>query len=131
MRLIKYSYTTTTREADSDDSWDRDDTATTWAVEGLKWEEGDAFAIGDVLYATYVIYSTGDSFGHDEDHYCKLICVNKDKDIAYKNRDRVGSADNYRFYVEEDNGEQLDCYASWNGYFESLSSVITEELVVE
>jgi hypothetical protein len=70
-----------TREA-TEPEWDRDDTDSSWSfnhVEVVTEKDSWDFAVpfdvkvGDTVYVVAAIYSTGDSFGHDDRYYCEYI----------------------------------------------------------
>ena len=83
LKVCYDEYCEVTREAVRDE-WDRDDTASTWSVGGLRLTEdypdvSACFPIkaGDIVYLLYVVYSTGDSFGHSEDGSISFVDVFK------------------------------------------------------
>jgi len=80
------SYCEATSEADPDDEWSRESTSTTHTVSGLKLTEGKDFDVVGAFvphdddgpyHLVSVVYSTGDSFGHDESRYIEFIQVFK------------------------------------------------------
>ena len=133
------SHVTTTRERDTDDSWDRGSTSTTWYVNSIalprKLEneyksggprdtidyEGEV-NLGDEMYLLYAVYSTGDSFGHDADGMIDFISVHKDPAVAQYNHDQLNGASG-TVKLKSDDGTEWNYYVPWNGYFESLSYI--------
>lgn len=129
------SYTDQIREPDPEDRWDSGESNTSWNVVGLSLENkdshqalpvDDSIKIGDVLYAVYVIYSTGDSFGHYGGSDIELISVHKNKELAQKNKIAIEEDKP----VVLDNGETLKLYRSWDCYFNSLDSANMKGFVV-
>lgn len=129
-----------TREARSDDEWDRDDTATDWNFrnvyivdENSSWDLVLPFDVkqGDDVWVVAAVYSTGDSFGHDRGYCVEYIDGFLDK---HKARDcaRAIEATQKSFddrtdkeakWIREDGTEGKLDYVPWNGYFESLDEV--------
>ena len=123
-----------TRERNPDDQWDRDDTRSEHTMQYISIaKEGDWNTItypgevkpGDKVYLLFAVYSTGDSFGHDEDRSVELISVHKDLNCAkynYKMLEGVNK-DSYSAQVElsQDNGTTWKMNPPWCGYFERLS----------
>lgn len=148
LNVITNSYENTTREASTDDRWDRGNTHTSWSVNGLRLvdqEYSDVTADfevkeGDTVYLVYAIYSTGDSFGHDENSRIEYITVHKDRSIAEaneralngktSNQDKNGKYD-WSINLQTDSGIVIPYFVPWLGYFESLSGVHVESFVVE
>jgi len=139
--LNTYSHSISTRDADTDDEWDRGDTHTSWTF-------GDAYVSddkkygeyievdfdvkrGDTVYLIGVIWSDGDSFGHDDCSRFELFAAYKDKDKALEavkilEDTSTGSWDKK---IKLPDGYELT-YIPWNGYFESLDSVELFERVI-
>ena len=123
-----------TRERNPDDQWDRDDTRSEHTMQFISIaREGSWNTIsypgevkpGDKVYLLFAVYSTGDSFGHDEDRSVELISVHKDLNCAkynYKVLEGVDK-DNYASSVvlSQDDGSTWKMSPPWCGYFESLS----------
>jgi hypothetical protein len=116
-----------TSEADSTDPWDRPNTCSDWTVHGAKLADDRGYKnvpypgdlkSGDEVYVLYAVYSTGDSFGHDENGCIEFISVHKDANLAFKNKNNL---QNGKHVVEHDDGTIENIYAPWGGYFESLS----------
>jgi hypothetical protein len=132
-----------TRRAERDE-WDRDDTHTSWVVYGLAFSEyGDLHVSGPVqsgdgFHVIYAIYSTGDSFGHDSCGQIEAIMAHRNRDIAEENarrlREPIPQKSNFgemTVNLLTDEGEEVPYHRPWLGYFESLESLIVEELGVE
>lgn len=110
---------------------------------------------GDDVYLVYVIYSTGDSFGHDTDSSIVFIDVFQNKEKAeataqlirkhadwyleknarwarldQKKKDQPSFKDSYSLEYIRENGKKNTLSTSWNGYFESLSSVVVEKFTI-
>lgn len=132
-----------TREASSDDSWDRGDTSTSWYVQGATMRENDRSSYysaeyegdlkpGDIVHLLYVVYSTGDSFGHDHNAQFDFVGVYKNHDVAAANRAELEKFSDRNFSYEDggnnaklktDDGQEYDYYVPWLGYFESLGYI--------
>ena len=91
-----------TRERNPDDQWDRDDTRSEHTMQFISIaREGSWNTIsypgevkpGDKVYLLFAVYSTGDSFGHDEDRSVELISVHKDLNYAKYNYKLLEGAD--------------------------------------
>lgn len=150
LRIYYKECVSTTRQADPDDQWDRDDTATdryyeeeaeiVYSDEHPDWKTqpppliqgADSSYIPippdrshvNTWYVVYVGYSTGDSFGHDENEYVEFVDVFEDRDLA--NGLNVLIEDNYRrdpsfsteYRVKYLGNEYYT--GAWKGYFESI-----------
>lgn len=124
-------YTTTTREADTDDSWDRGSTATTHDFGGAflgekvrSWGEyievaDGEFEEGDTVHLVVAVYSTGDSFGNDDGACVEMISAHKEESNAIVAEGLVTHATGP---VDLPDGYKLT-YLPWKGYFESLDYV--------
>ena len=129
----------TTRVA-TEDRWDRDDTDASWTFNYVSIVEEKGYLDlvvpfevkkGDDVWVVVAIYSTGDSFGHD-DHACvEYIDAFLDKHKARACRDAVEKTrkswddrtDKDVSWIREDNTVGKLDYVPWNGYFESLDEV--------
>lgn len=124
----------TTREAAADDEWDRGNTSSKYTLEYISLANDSAYStvtypgevkVGEKLYLLYAVYSTGDSFGHDEDACIELISVHKNLDVARFNYETIknNTDESYGVQIElsQDNGQTWKMSPPWNGYFESLS----------
>lgn len=148
-----------TYEANPDDEWSRDSTTSSHSVDGISLasEYPDVTACfpvkdGDTIYLLYAVYSTGDSFGHDENSSIAYIDVFKTYEKAEKaakdirmhanwfkgvhgfvvpsKEEKKKYASDYQVDIKRENGKTMDVFAGWNGYFESLSYVQVESFVV-
>jgi hypothetical protein len=136
---------------DHEDEWERGDTCTSWYVEGAMPEGRvkDKDKILDTIgtnhagtcYLVYLIYSTGDSFGHDSRSNLELVWVFPSKELAelavktleehnkgFQNEANPSSYPNVVLQLEE--GVYKEFYPSWQGYFESLDEVGFVKVVV-
>jgi len=147
MSLVKVSkneYEMVTRVKDSNDKWDRDDTHTDHEILGLELVEDErrfydintSFQVDpDKSYLLlYAIYSTGDSFGRDEQGEFEAIDLfeTHQKDIVNTNikriedpykMDRNSFNEKYRLSLIHHTGIEYTMYTPWEGYFESLDEV--------
>lgn len=138
---------------DPEDTWSRNSTSTTWSIDGCgevvpnRFESFDDIETGlrGTLYAVYVIYSSGDSFGHDERAYFELIWVYDNAASAqaaiqtikahaewyqqsnhWRSSKRVNNsqfADAYSVDIDIGQDRPLTVSAGWNGYFENLDEL--------
>lgn len=113
-----YGHSYSTREANPDDPWDRDATATDWTIEDEFVISKDKYGTVPLTfdpdpntpyYAVYYIWSTGDSFGHYERAYCEIHGLYETRDEAEKEAARLRGMTDYS--------------VPWNGYFESLDEL--------
>lgn len=138
------SYTTVTRERDSDDCWDRDSTSTHWTIEGLKLVEQEGYKTatvpfkpqkGKVYHLLYAVYSTGDSFGHDEGRCFEVIGVYRNHKVAEDNEKvlRFKPEPGHEFEAVDLKTEGLGIHKysrPWMGYFESLDILEVRSLIL-
>lgn len=132
---VEYSTNTwVSRPRNSDDQWDRDDTVSEHTMKYISIAGDNSYPTitypgvvepGDKVYLVYAVYSTGDSFGHDESRCLELVSVHKNLDIAEWNyKQIVGSEnDNYntQLTLSQDNGLSWSMSPPWCGYFERLT----------
>lgn len=140
LKLTYYDNVSITRAADPTDEWDRDDTYTERGDFKLVLSEKypdvylDDAKLGDHVYLIFAEYSTGDSFGYDENARVEIISVHRSKDLAEKNRAMLASInkhDGYKTFIELDNGKEMQIHVPWTGYFESLTELHCEEFIIE
>ena len=136
-----------TSEADPKDNWSRASTHTEHNIVGFKVRSEPQY--GDVMvpyepergvdyYLLYVVYTTGDSFGHDSGQGIEYIGLyTKDElHIAQENEQRI-EAHNHGNYETKlqllmpnfwhgSGTSDFDIYVPWQGYFESLDYVSIE-----
>lgn len=138
-----------TREGNREDPWDRDDTSCDWSFHDVSIVGSNSsfdliapfdLKSGDRVWVVLAVYSTGDSFGHDDRACCEYIDVfldeNKALDCVRAIEKTSGSRwdDNTEYaskWVREDGSEGKLDYVPWNGYFESLDFVNCERLEVK
>jgi len=170
--VIKDHRSHQTREPYPDDEWDRGNTSSSWTVDGIRLYESDhrrygwmemdldvPFEVtsGTKYYLMYVVYSTGDSFGHDEDSCIEFCGLYADKRIAEENENRIRSHYNWANYsswrigekpkrpkfvpkkdgafnvfLRTDDGKgEYEFSVPWAGYFESLSYIEIKEVQLQ
>lgn len=143
IEIIDESYTMVTRHGDPNDEWDGDDTETSHHITGFRvlkngysdLEVDFKLTPGKPYYLLYAIYSTGDSFHHEEGkiEYIGLYKSLKDAEVNQKliekhyketNESNPRNFDSM-FSVEliSPSGVKYKQHVPWNGYFESLTSV--------
>jgi hypothetical protein len=142
-----------TSTPDPNDRWDRASTSTTWDIRGLKLidKEGSHYfnyretvdvnfepEKGKIYHLLYAVYSTGDSFGHDDSACFEAIGVYQDRKIAEENEKRLREG---KPTVTEKWGTRVvllmegmdkghEYHPPWNGYFESLNRLEVESFVL-
>lgn len=125
-----------TRAADPDDSWDRGNTAAHWTINGLRLVESDGYRVHEVpfdavagkrYHLVYAIYSTGDSFGHDDAACLEIIGVFEDEELAH----RAAEAARGDGPCINELGEEYEMSRPWQGYFESLDELSVRAFVLE
>src|SRR5579859_4611035 len=122
------SHEESTRDPSSDDSWDRGDTYTSHEVTGLSLSENpgsrqDTLPVdfpvkaGDALHLLYAVYSTGDSFGHDENGGIEFILIYKTPEKAEKAKVVLEKVTSYgTTKIKTEIGKTLPFYVPWKGY---------------
>lgn len=137
LHIDKDSYCEQIREPESD-IWDRGDSSTSYTLNSVVicdpsksydlMYDGN-LTIGERLYVVYAIYSTGDSFGIDEDGCIDFISVHKDSKIAEANVKLLTTCKE-GIKIMLDGGYPMRYYPPWLGYFESLSYVRIFESII-
>lgn len=137
VELVYSSFGSETRTPASDDDWDRGDTQTTWHVSGAKLVKKTGYKTvpydgelkqGDTVYCLYAVYSTGDSFGHDEDGSMEFLSVHKTSELAFENKKNLEAGG---VEIKHDNGSVEKIYKPWEGYFESLSFITVDQYMLK
>lgn len=149
------SYSHSTGGYDPDDSWSRDSTSTTWTAPSqcrilndeprgyISYEIDevpDTVKRGDTIYMTWIQWSSGDSFGHDDGAHHEVIGFYQTAELAEQARTAI-EADNGGFSFEPggnrvrvplfDGSDTREQYTgSWKGYFESLDFVEIQAMIV-
>ncbi len=127
-----------TSKADPDDKWSRASTHTEHNITGFKVRSEIQY--GDVMvpyepeidvdyYLLYVVYSTGDSFGHDSGNSVEYIGLytKEELHIAKENQQRIETHNRgkreTKLQLLMPNTSDFDIYVPWHGFFESLDYV--------
>lgn len=125
----------------------RPNTRTEHCVEGIREaKNGDLITdmdlkVDDSAYLVYVIYSSGDSFGHDSGKHLTPIHLFDSEEKAhacvkainehYRNNDPNGPAEvRWTVNFTGNDGSIQSEYAGWVGYFESIDEVTAELVTV-
>lgn len=107
----------------------RPDTYTYWTFGGLTLTESseyseveievgkDEFKVGDVAYVVVAVWSTGDSFGHDEGSNAEALSVHKDRESAEKSVQVIEGREGN----DLGDGYSLASFKPWDDYFDSLT----------
>ena len=128
-----------TRQADSDDSWDRGDTVRDWHFNYVSIvKEDDWFDLivpfdlskGDTVFVVAAIYTTGDSFGTDVRAHVEYIDAFLSVEKAKECYNQITGSNTKVKWIREDGSEATLGYVPWIGYFESLDYVVCELLTV-
>ena len=118
---------------DPDDSWSRDSMEGDYWVTGVHLSggmrdevespKGETFNVGDVVHVTYVVYTTGDTFGSDGGNSSVLVATN-DIGVARAAERWAREVETYGYCGEDwAVGMESPPYPSWYGYFEHVDDV--------
>lgn len=121
-----------TREADPTDDWDAGDEDGDYEVTGVSlmpgWRDSidspDEIKAGDIVWAVWVVYGTGSTFGSSGGEG-QILTVTKDAELAVAANEW---ADGKGTWPKELGDEP---YKNWTGYFEWLQHVRIETFVVQ
>lgn len=131
-----------TSEADPNDEWSRASTHTDHNITGFKVHPETQY--GDVMvpyvpergvdyYLLYVVYSTGDSFGHDSGSSVEYIGLYTADElhVAKENERRIeahnsGDHELKLHLLMPNTSVDFNIYVPWQGYFECLDYVSIE-----
>jgi len=145
IRVIDESQTFVTEHADESDDWDRDNTMTTHYIRGIQIVEEKGYKDLEVpfevvrdkdYYLLYVLYGTGDSFGHDDGNI-ELIGLYQTHEAAEKNAKAIrahyeAQRNNYSssglLYLTTESGNKFELWPPWIGYFESLEDIVVKSV---
>ena len=122
---------------DPGDSWNRPDTYTSnYFVKVFKSKTPEIASsldipIGAKCYAVWVVWSSGDSFGHDEGAYTQLCGVFLDFTAARELETAINEAEGFGLKATTSDGQEFQLSTSWNGYFDSLDAVHIESTVMQ
>lgn len=129
------SWSESTRDADTDDGWDRGDTYTSWDFLGVSLSKNNRWAeyheslfdisVGDAVFCVVARYSTGDTFGSDDNCSLCFLEICKTKEEAQTLRSELMEANQYSVTI---NG--IVYHIPWLGYFENLNDIEVLEFVV-
>src|SRR5665213_2821234 len=128
----------------------RGTTNTSWDVRGLRLVDDEDKARylrfqdrvdvgfkpekGKVYHLLYAVYSTGDSFGHDNGKNFTVIDVYKSRKVAEENEKRLreGKPEKKGLVQLKMEGRKdlHGYYCPWNGYFESLDRLEILSLIL-
>jgi len=95
--------------------------------------------VGDPCFVVWVEWSTGDSFGTGTRNQTGALAVFVDIKAAQDFAESIRAQNEnyekngvwqYQFKVNALDGQVIDVYASWNGYFETLESVNIENTFI-
>lgn len=89
--------------------------------------------VGDTVLVLYMVYSTGDSFGHSTGNL-SIEWVFKDKQLAYDAYNKLveaEKAEKYHFMVALEDGSEMTLYNPSHGYFEHMERIDLQSMRVE
>ena len=127
---------------DADDEWSRDSYAEDHIILGIKEVKNNKYfdlPLEDgegPIYLLYAIYSTGDSFGHDEGQF-EAVMLHHNQEVAERNKALIeehykkykpeaGCMEAYSLKLYTDSGKEFTLSVPWTGFFESLTMVEVE-----
>ena len=142
INIIDREHTEVTR-ADGGGEWDADDTYTSHSIEGISISDAEYSTLevpykvkkNVPYYLVYAIFSTGDSFHHEEgridfiDLYQKRTLAEKVARIIEE--DYKKWKENFSVTIFDSTGKKFKMHCPWKGYFESLTDVRVEEVYLE
>jgi hypothetical protein len=106
----------------------RGDTSTTWVFEYLT--KGSEVPVsfdpvnGKTYYAVIAIYSTGDSFGHDDASSCEVLDIYETAESAGEAiKSLVTHGGKMIMSFTMSNGSTVTNYCPWLGYFDRLNGI--------
>lgn len=121
---------------DPDDTFSRPNTSTEHNIRGFSvggesqyYDEVVLYEPekGTTYYVLYAIYSTGDSFGHDEAGGIEYYGFYREDqlDVAKENKRRLNAAQEgaEAKIIMPDGSKEHNVYVPWLGYFESLDDL--------
>ena len=140
VQIIDEAYRQETSTPDPDDRWDRASTSTDHTITGFHAAPETDEKYYDLVipyepqydeeyFLLYAVYSTGDSFGHDEGAGIEYIGFYRKNqlDIAQENQRKIEGqdldSDKYSLKLNSPAAKEFDQHAPWIGYFESLDIV--------
>ena len=132
------TYVSVTRAGDPDDQWDRDSTSTSHNVvsfDASLANKGQYFELAvpyepeynKDYYVLYAVYSSGDSFGHDDGYGIEYIGLYTESELEIANENQRRIEDHYRgrkegYSVEllTPTGKTFSQHTPWIDYFGGL-----------
>jgi hypothetical protein len=102
-----------------------------WNLDREEFPVSYPVAAGDVVHVLYMIYTTGDSFGH-ESGLLDVLYVFSDEDLVKHATNEVRAQEReYTIEVEVEGGKTLTLYNLGSGDFDSVTLVDYESFTVE
>lgn len=90
-------------------------------------------------FLLYVLYSSGDSFGHSSGNIC-IVGLYEDEAIAEENAKRIVEQNErykkshdelFSVHLKDESGMEFKFHAVWNGYFEHIEDVVVHRVFRE
>lgn len=144
IKIEKISRQHVTREKNTDECWGADDLDWDHDIQGFsvvgEKDYWDFVMTNDprdkTLYLVYSLYSTGDSFHHEENVICLVGLYEDESDaIAVMNALELDDKENgdsfepVKVKLPKKGVEETIATSTWKGYFESLTSVNVEPVL--
>lgn len=144
IKIDKISRQYVTRESDPDKEWDADDLDWDHDIQGfVVVGEKDYWDFvmtnnpkGKTLYLVYALYSTGDSFHHEENVICLVGLYEDESDavavmdaLELDDKENEDSREPVKVQLPKKGVEETIATSTWKGYFESLSSINIEPVL--
>jgi hypothetical protein len=91
-----------------------------------------SFNVGDHVYVVWLEYSSGDSFGWANSKYVSVVGVLKTQEAADEFEAWINHTKEEDGNIfESSDGQTIEVYRSWVGYFESLETVHIQSTLIE
>ena len=86
---------------------------------------------GDRVYVLYMIYSSGDSFGHGTG-YNEIIWVFKDPEVGRQAQDSIrANGESFSIDFKDEAGNKISFSNPGAGYFENIQGVYLEAYILQ
>lgn len=122
-----------TRNCDPNDEWDRDDTAASIDILGIRVSTTNGYGSIPVdfeidpaktYYLLWADYDTGDSFGRDGNQLEIIDLFETETAAMVAQQELLSTAENkYSTKYTRNSGSKITYYKPWEGYFEYLNAL--------
>lgn len=86
---------------------------------------------GEDCFVVWAEWSSGDSFGSGDRNYVEPLAVFKDPESCRTFVTACNRNKDYSFKVATQDGQVIEVYAGWVGYFESLNNINIEQTTIK